>query len=263
MLSVNKGLLCLLISRETWNKLFPIKNGARPPAAAFSGTRVAFPGRVAAAGSHPALLGTPSPCPSLRARPCTPGQNSSSVTKPLSAPKLQIHLHETEPAQCQETDKASAKSQPSEGIKQLLEERHWLNKVQQMMPINKFSIIKGHPGSQKQSAKSCNHTILQYPLQKVEKLYFGWKRTHRADYLRKLQPATKTSLSAFYLREWGCISGPISYFRWIISLNYTAVICLHVLLWHHYSLLSLTLSETDNLWGLLMGQFFPWICLYL
>lgn len=176
-----------------------------------------------------------------------------------SVSKLQILLRETEPAQCQETDKAYAKSQPSEGIKQLLEERQWLNKVQQMMPINKFSIIKGHLGSQKEAAKSCNHTILQYPLQKVEKhiIYFGCKRTRRADYLRKLQPATKTSLSAFYLREWGCISDPISYFRWIISLNHTAVICLHVFLWHHYILLSLTPSETDNLWGLLMGQNFP------
>lgn len=161
--------------------------------------------------------------------------------------------------------KAYAKSQPSEGIKQLLEERQWLNKVQQMMPINKFSIIKGHPGSQKEAAKSCNHTILQYPLQKVEEhiIYFGCKRTHRADYLRKLQPATKTSLSAFYLRDWGCISDPISYFRWIISLNHTAVICLHVLLWQHYILLSLTPSETDNLWGLLLGQYFQLICLYL
>lgn len=83
------------------------------------------------------------------------------------------------------------------------------------MPINNFSITKGHPGSQKEAAKSCNHTTLQYPLQKVQKhiIYFGWKRTRRTDYLRKLQPATKTSLSAFYLREWGCISDPISYFR--------------------------------------------------
>lgn len=148
----------------------------------------------------------------------------------LAGSKLQIHLHEAEPARCQETDKAYAKSQPSEGIKQLLEEKQWLNKVQQMMPINKFSITKGHPGSQKEAAKSCNHATLQYPLQKVQKhiIYFVWKRTRRTDYLRKLQPATKTSLSAFYLREWGCISDPISYFRWIISLNHTAVICLHL-----------------------------------
>lgn len=71
------------------------------------------------------------------------------------------------------------------------------------MPINKFSITRGHPDSQKVAAKSCNHTTLHYPLQKVEKhiIYFGWKRTRRIDYLRKLQPATKTSLSAFYLRE--------------------------------------------------------------
>lgn len=148
----------------------------------------------------------------------------------LTVSKLQIYLYETEPTQCQKPDKAYAKSQTSEGIKQLLEEKQWLNKVQQMMPINKFSITKGHPGSQKETAKSCNHTTLQYPLQKVQKhiIYFGWKRTHRTDYLRKLQPATKTSLSAFYLREWGCISDPISYFRWIISLNHTAVICLHL-----------------------------------
>lgn len=148
----------------------------------------------------------------------------------LTVSELQIHLHEMDPAQCQKTDKAYAKSQPSERIKQLLEEKQWLNKVLQMMPINNFSITKGHPGSQKEAAKSCNHTTLQYPLQKVQKhiIYFGWKRTRRTDYLRKLQPATKTSLSAFYLREWGCISDPISYFRWIISLNHRVVICLHL-----------------------------------
>lgn len=147
MISVNKGLLCFLISRETWNKLFPIKNGARPPAAAFRGMRVAFPGRAAAAGSRSALPGTNSPPWTCGHRiSCTLGQDSCW---PLSVSKLQIHLHETEPAQCQETDKAYAKCQPSEGIKQLLDERQWLNKVQQIMPINKFSIIKGHSGSQK------------------------------------------------------------------------------------------------------------------
>lgn len=87
----------------------------------------------------------------------------------LTVSKLQIHLHEREPAPCQKRDKAYAKSQPSEGIKQLLQEKQWLNKVQQMMPINKFSITKGHPGSQREAAKSCNHTTLQYPLQKLQK----------------------------------------------------------------------------------------------
>lgn len=268
MISVNKGLLCFLISREMWNKLFPIKSGARPPAAAFSGMRVAFPGRVAAAGSPPAVLGTHSPpCTQGHSQhctgrsPCTLGQES---WWPLSVSKLQIHfawnrvcpVPGNRQSLCKESalrrDKAAPRGET-------------VIKVQQMMPINKYSIIKVHPGSQKEAAKSCNHTILQYLLQKVEKhiIYFGCKRAHRADYLRKLQPATKTSLSAFYLREWGCISDPVSYFRRIISLNHTAVICLHALLRHHYIPLSLTPSETDSLWGLLMWQHLPWICLYL
>lgn len=112
---------------------------ARLPAAAFSEMRVAFTeaAAAAAAGSRPARhKGDASPLAQVlistssseagaaeprRAAPHrTPRQESWWL---LTVSKLQIHLPEMDPAQCQKTDKAYAKSQPPERIKQLLEEK--------------------------------------------------------------------------------------------------------------------------------------------
>jgi len=73
-----------------------------------------------------------------------------------------------------------------------------------MMPINKFSITKGHPGSQKEAAKSCNHTTLQYPLQKVQKHNIFWLEKNTQNRLfKKIATCYKNKLECLLFKRVG------------------------------------------------------------